>query len=43
MMKINKISGMRFREEVDRGFHILSNIDLDGKALEYKKLMYKDR
>lgn len=31
---------MRFREEVERGFHILSNSDLDGRGVDYKKSMY---
>ena len=39
-MSINKISGKRYREELDRGHHILSNEALDGEALLYKKDMF---
>jgi len=30
-MILNKISGKRFREEIERGFNILSNDELKGK------------
>jgi hypothetical protein len=30
-MVLNKISGKRFREEIERGFNILSNDELKGK------------
>ena len=30
-MILNKISGNRFREEIERGFNILSNDQLKGK------------
>lgn len=30
-MILNKISGKRFREEIERGFNILSNHELKGK------------
>lgn len=36
VMSLNKISGMRFREELDRGHDILSNGELIGKAITYK-------
>lgn len=39
-MSVNKISGMRFREELQRGHDILSNEPLIGEALLYKKDMY---
>ena len=39
-MAVNKISGMRFREELERGHHILSNEALDGRAVQYKRDMY---
>lgn len=39
-MSINKISGKRYREELDRGHHILSNDALGGEALLYKKDMH---
>ena len=42
-MSINKISGMRFREEVERGHHILSNEPLDGRAIQYKKDMFAEK
>jgi len=41
-LKLNKISGMRFREEIDRGFHILSNNQLAGKEIDYKIKLYKE-
>jgi hypothetical protein len=39
---MNKISGLRYREEIDRGHHILSNGELDGRGIEYKKNMYQE-
>lgn len=33
---------MRFREEIERGFHILSNNELSGKGIEYKMKLFKD-
>lgn len=39
-MSINKISGLRYREELERGHHILSNEVLDGRATQYKKDMF---
>ena len=39
-MSVNKISGMRFREELQRGHDILSNEPLEGEAMLYKKDMY---
>lgn len=33
---------MRFREEIERGFHILSNNELSGKGIEYKKKLFKE-
>lgn len=33
---------MRFREEIDRGFHILSNNELSGKGIDYKIKFYKE-
>lgn len=39
-MSVNKISGMRFREELQRGHDILSNVPLEGEAMLYKKDMY---
>jgi hypothetical protein len=30
-MILNKISGKRFKEEIERGFNILSNDELKGK------------
>ena len=41
-LKLNKISGMRFREEIERGFHILSNSELSGKGIDYKKKLFKE-
>jgi len=38
-MSINKISGMRFREELERGHDILSNEELAGRAAAYKRAM----
>jgi hypothetical protein len=38
-MSVNKVSGMRYREELDRGHHILSNEALDGRAITYKRDM----
>lgn len=32
---------MRFREELERGHHILSNEALDGRAVQYKKDMFQ--
>ena len=40
LMSINKISGMRFREELERGHDILSNGQLAGKDTEYKRAMW---
>lgn len=42
LMSINKISGQRFREELKRGHHILSNDPLDGKDFQYKRGMCED-
>ena len=39
-MAVNKISGMRYREEIERGHHILSNQALEGRAIDYKSSMY---
>ena len=39
-MAMNKISGLRYREEIDRGHNILSNGELDGRGINYKKSMY---
>ena len=39
-MSVNKISGVRFREELQRGHDILSNEPLEGEAMLYKKDMY---
>ena len=38
-MILNKISGKRFREEIERGFNILSNDQLNGKDVNYKTEM----
>lgn len=40
-MSINKISGLRYREELQRGHHILSNHVLDGRAAQYKMDMFE--
>ena len=42
ILKLNKISGMRFREEIERGFDILSNNQLAGKEIDYKLKLYKE-
>jgi hypothetical protein len=42
ILKLNKISGMRFREEIERGFDILSNNQLAGKEIDYKIKLYKE-
>ena len=42
-MAMNKISGLRYREELERGHHILSNGELDGKGIQYKKSMYNEK
>ena len=36
---MNKISGMRFREEVNRGHDIISNDQLKGNYIDYKREM----
>jgi hypothetical protein len=33
---------MRFREEIERGFHILSNNELAGKGIDYKIKLFKE-
>ena len=43
LMAMNKISGMRYREELERGHNILSNDELDGRGISYKKSMYQDK
>ena len=35
-MAVNKISGLRYREETQRGFDILTNNKLDGAGITYK-------
>lgn len=35
-MKLNKISGLRYREETQRGFDILTNNKLEGAGVSYK-------
>jgi len=35
-MKLNKISGLRYKEETARGFDILTNEKLDGPATTIK-------
>lgn len=35
-MKLNKVSGLRFREETQRGFDILTNTKLEGAGVQNK-------
>jgi len=35
-MKLNKISGLRYKEETQRGFDILTNSKLEGSGVNIK-------
>lgn len=36
-LKLNKVSGLRFKEETERGFDILTNTKLEGPAITNKQ------
>ena len=35
-MKLNKVSGLRYKEETKRGFNIMNNEQLSGKGADIK-------